>query len=152
ALKYRTELELEKVKPLMAFSSVPLCSIQHKRQFNTVRIPGKETDHIVHYSDSQHIAVYHRGRWYKVLTYYRNQLLQPCELQIQFDEILRDETPPVDGEEHLAALTAGDRTFWATTRETFFNTGCNRASLDAIEKAAFVLILEDSDFEIGTVG
>ncbi|CAF5125148.1 unnamed protein product, partial [Rotaria socialis] len=70
----------------------------------------------------------------------------------QFDEILRDETPPADGEEHLAALTAGDRTLWATARETFFNIGCNRVSLDAIEKAAFVLILEDSDFEIGTVG
>ncbi|CAF3084968.1 unnamed protein product [Rotaria socialis] len=150
ALKYRTELELEKVKPLMAFSSIPLCSIQHERQFNTVRIPGKETDHIVHYSDSQHIAVYHKDRWYKVFTYYRNKLLQPCELQIQFDEILRDETPPADGEEHLAALTAGDRTLWATARETFFNIGCNRVSLDAIEKAAFVLILEDSDFEIGT--
>ncbi|CAF3922171.1 unnamed protein product [Rotaria sordida] len=147
--KYRTELELQQMKPLMVQNLIPLCSSQYERQFNTVRIPGAETDRIVHYPDSHHIAVYHKGRWYQVFMYYKAKLLEPCELQIQLDEIIRDETPPADGEEHLAALTAGDRALWATARESFFRSGCNRSSLAAIEKAAFVLILEDTEFEIG---
>ncbi|CAF5130495.1 unnamed protein product, partial [Rotaria socialis] len=48
---------------------------------------------IIHYSDSHHIAVYHKGRWFKVFMYYQNNLLQPCELQLydflfRFDSIL----------------------------------------------------------------
>jgi carnitine O-palmitoyltransferase 1 len=79
---------------------IPLCSSQYERQFNTIRIPGKESgifnsiffimickdlfflDKIIHYSDSHHIAVYHKGRWFKVLMFYRNNLLEPCELQL----------------------------------------------------------------------
>jgi carnitine O-palmitoyltransferase 1 len=102
--------------------------------------------------------------------FYKNHLLQPCELQLyeffsylfyvisseflifsQLDEIIRDSTPPVYGEEHLAALTAGERTTWAEAREKYFSTGVNRSSLEAIEKAAFVLILEDEEYDIGAV-
>jgi len=79
---------------------VPLCSSQYERQFNTVRLPGKESgtfnnissfffynlffflDKLIHYSDSHHIAVYHKGRWFKVFMFYQNNLLQPCELQL----------------------------------------------------------------------
>jgi carnitine O-palmitoyltransferase 1 len=69
----------------------------------------------------------------------------------QLDDIIRDPTPPAYGEEHLAALTAGERPLWAEARETYFRIGVNRYSLEAIEKAAFVLILDDEEFEIGTV-
>jgi carnitine O-palmitoyltransferase 1, liver isoform len=69
----------------------------------------------------------------------------------QLDEIIRDTTPPAYGEEHLAALTAGERSFWAEARETYFHTGVNRSSLEAIEKSAFVLILDEEEFHIGTV-
>ncbi|CAF4508002.1 unnamed protein product [Rotaria sp. Silwood1] len=82
--------------------------------------------------------------------FYKDHLLEPCELQLQLDEIIRDTTPPAYGEEHLAALTAGERPLWAEARETFFRSGVNRYSLEAIEKAAFVLILDDEDFDIGT--
>ena len=40
------------------------------------------SDRIIHYSDSNHIAVYNKGRWYKVFMFYKNNLLQPCELQL----------------------------------------------------------------------
>ena len=69
----------------------------------------------------------------------------------QLDEIIRDTTPPAYGEEHLAALTAGERAQWAEARETYFRAGVNRSSLEAIERAAFVLDLDDEEFEIGTV-
>ncbi|CAF4034856.1 unnamed protein product, partial [Rotaria magnacalcarata] len=150
AFRYRTELDHENIKPLMVQKLVPLCTSQYERQFNTIRIPGKETDKIVHYANSHHIAVYHKGRWYKVFMFYKDHLLEPCELQLQLDEIIRDPTQPAYGEEHLAALTAGERTLWAEARDTYFRSGGNRYSLEAIEKAAFVLVLDEEEFEIGT--
>jgi carnitine O-palmitoyltransferase 1 len=69
----------------------------------------------------------------------------------QLDEIIRDSTPPAYGEEHLAALTAGERTLWADARETYFSSGVNRTSLETIEKAAFTLILDDEEHDIETV-
>lgn len=74
-----------------------------------------------------------------------------CCFSSQLDEILRDPTPPNYGEEHLAALTAAERTVWAEAREKYFHSGTNRASLEAIEKAAFVLVLDDEEFPIGSV-
>ncbi|CAF3913071.1 unnamed protein product [Rotaria magnacalcarata] len=149
AFQYRSELDHQETKPLMVQKLIPLCSSQYERQFNTVRIAGKEADKIIHYSDSHHVAVYHKGRWFKVFMYYQNNLLQPCELQLQLDEIVRDTTPPDYGEEHLAALTAGERTLWAEARGKYFLSGVNRVSLEAIEKAAFVVILDDDEFDIG---
>ncbi|CAF0890566.1 unnamed protein product [Didymodactylos carnosus] len=148
AFLYRTELDHETIKPLMVQKLVPLCSRQYERQFNTVRIPGLETDKIVHYSDSRHIAVYSKGRWYKVYTFYNNKLLLPCELQVQFNDILKDTTLPSKGEEHLAALTAGERKQWAQARSKYFSTGINRSSLDAIEKAAFIVILDEDEYHL----
>lgn len=49
-------------------------------------------------------------------------------------KIVDDNTEPSYGEEHLAALTAGERVNWAKARKEFFTKGKNKASLDAIEK------------------
>ncbi|CAF4353661.1 unnamed protein product, partial [Adineta steineri] len=130
---------------------IPLCSSQYERQYNTVRIPGKDADTIVHYSDSHHLAVYHKGRWFKLMIVHNDQMLQPCEIQIQLDEIIRDASEPAYGEEHLAALTAGERTSWAETRAKYFSAGVNRTSLETIEKAAFILILDDEEYDIGSL-
>lgn len=126
---------------------VPLCSWQYERTFNTVRVPGEATDKIVHYKDSNHIVVLHKGCYHKVVIYHRNRLLRPCELQLQMEAILKAPGRPAAGEERLAALTAGNRQEWAAIRETVFAKGVNRASLHAIESAAFVLSLDEEAFE-----
>lgn len=61
---------------------VPLCSWQYERIFNTARIPGAETDKIIHYKDSNHIVVMHKGRYFKVLIYHKGRILRPCEIQM----------------------------------------------------------------------
>ena len=65
-------------------------------------------------------------------------------------DIVDDTSNPVQGEEHLAALTAGDRIPWAKARIEYFGKGVNKASLDCIEKAAFVLALDEDpqDFDV----
>ena len=57
-----------------------------------------------------------------------------CGCNSMMQQVLDSEETPADGEEHLAALTAGDRIPWARARQTYFAKGVNKASLDAIEK------------------
>jgi len=45
---------------------------------------------------------------------------------------------------NIAAFTAGPRTRWAEVRELYFCDGVNRLSLEAIEKSAFIVFLEDA--------
>jgi len=47
---------------------------------------------------------------------------------------------------NIAAFTGGPRSRWAEVRELYFSDGINRKSLDTIEKAAFILHLEDVQF------
>ncbi|XP_051818519.1 carnitine O-palmitoyltransferase 1, muscle isoform isoform X1 [Antechinus flavipes] len=142
-IMYRRKLDREEIKPVMALGIVPMCSYQMERMFNTTRIPGKETDVLQHLVDSRHVAVYHKGRFYKVWLYQGTQLLKPRDLEMQFQRILDDTCPIQPGEEKLAALTAGGRVQWAEARQTYFNTGKNKASLEAIEKAAFFVTLDE---------
>ncbi|NXF41686.1 CPT1B palmitoyltransferase, partial [Nyctibius bracteatus] len=144
-LLYRRKLDRGEIPPVMALGIVPMCSYQSERMFNTTRIPGKETDTLLHLVDSKHLAVYHKGRFYKVWLYYGGQLLRPRDLELQFQRILDDPSPPQPGEERLAALTAGERVPWAEARARFFSHGKNKASLDAIERAAFFLTLDEEE-------
>lgn len=146
SLLFRRGIDSQQMSPIMVQGIVPLCSRQYERQFNTTRVPGVETDRLVHYQDSQHVAVYHRGRFFKLMVYHKHRLLQPCDLQRQIQRILDHEGEPQRGEAHLGALTAGERTRWAHLRETHFRKGLNRISLDAIEKAAFVLVLDEDEY------
>lgn len=150
-LQYRRELDREELNPILLNKTVPLCSAQYERQFNTTRIPGIEGDKLVHYKDSKHVAVYHKGRFYKVYIHFKGRHLKPCELERSFQKILDDDSPPVGGEEHIPALTGGDRVPWAKARMEFFSKGKNKASLDAVEKAAFFICFDDEpqDFIIG---
>ncbi|NXN25022.1 CPT1B palmitoyltransferase, partial [Nycticryphes semicollaris] len=144
-LLYRRKLDRGEIPPMMALGIVPMCSYQSERMFNTTRIPGKETDTLLHLVDSKHLAVYHKGRFYKVWLYYGGQVLRPRDLEMQFQRILDDPSPPQPGEERLAALTAGERVPWAEARARFFSHGKNKASLDAIERAAFFLTLDEEE-------
>uniref|UniRef100_A0A8C9TUQ0 Carnitine O-palmitoyltransferase 1, muscle isoform n=1 Tax=Scleropages formosus TaxID=113540 RepID=A0A8C9TUQ0_SCLFO len=142
-LQYRRKLERGEHAPMRALGIVPMCSFQMERMFNTCRIPGVETDYLQHLKDRKHLVVYHRGRFFKVWLYYGGRHLFPSELETQFQRILGDPTEPRPGEERLAALTAGDRVTWARARMKYFSQGVNKASLDAIETAAFFLTLDD---------
>ncbi|XP_078197782.1 carnitine O-palmitoyltransferase 1, liver isoform isoform X3 [Callithrix jacchus] len=145
-LLYRRKLDREEIKPIRLLgSTIPLCSAQWERMFNTSRIPGEETDTIQHMRDSKHIVVYHRGRYFKVWLYHDGRLLKPREMEQQMQRILDDTSEPQPGEARLAALTAGDRVPWARCRQAYFGHGKNKQSLDAVEKAAFFVTLDETE-------
>lgn len=149
ALMFRRGLDHQWIRPIVIQGMVPLCSAQYERTFNTTRVPGIECDRIVHYSDSTHIVVMHAGKFYKLQVYdKKKRLLTPATLEMQFQRILDDEETTCDkGEELLGALTAGDRSHWYLARRDFFSRGINRSSLIAIEKAAFIVCLDDVQLE-----
>lgn len=114
---------------------------------NSVRIPGEETDKIVHFDDSRHVAVYCKGCWYKVPIHNGTRVLKPAELQPIYEEIINSNHIPAPGEEKLAIFTAGERTHWAKARKLYFSSGINKKSLHTIESAAFVIILDDEEVD-----
>ncbi|XP_056593850.1 carnitine O-palmitoyltransferase 1, liver isoform [Triplophysa dalaica] len=145
-LLYRRKLNREEIKPSRVPGlNVPLCAAQCERIFNTTRIPGEETDSLVHWQDSEYVAVFHRGRYFRLWLYHAGRMLSPREIEHQVQSILDDPSPPAPGEAKLAALTAGDRIPWAQARKDFFSAGVNKRSLDCIEKAAFFVALDDDE-------
>uniref|UniRef100_A0A674NVJ6 Carnitine O-palmitoyltransferase 1, muscle isoform n=1 Tax=Takifugu rubripes TaxID=31033 RepID=A0A674NVJ6_TAKRU len=141
-LQYRRKLERGEHAPLRALGTVPMCSTQMERMFNTTRLPGIETGRQAH-AAKMHLIVYHKGRFFQVWLYTGGRHLLPSELELQFQRILNDTSEPQQGELKLAALTAGNRVPWARARSKYFSQGLNKVSLDAIESAAFFLTLDD---------
>lgn len=145
---FRRQIDRQELKPLMIQGLVPLCSRQYERTFNTTRIPGVETDKLVHLNDSSHVVVYHLGRFFKLTFHHRGKLLQPKQIEYLLDKIVADKEGPNDCEEYISSLTTLDRTSWAKIREQKLLTDpVNKQSLRIIESAAFVVVLEDDDFE-----
>ncbi|XP_069857049.1 palmitoyl thioesterase CPT1C isoform X2 [Dipodomys merriami] len=139
-LLYRHRLTRQEIPPTMLMGMRPLCSAQYEKIFNTTRVPGLEKDSLCHLPDSRHVAVFHRGRFFRVGTHSPNGLLSPRALEQQFQRILDDPSPAYPHEEHLAALTAAPRGMWAQVRELVKARAA--AALEAVEGAAFFVSLD----------
>ncbi|XP_043292907.1 carnitine O-palmitoyltransferase 1, brain isoform isoform X4 [Cervus canadensis] len=139
-LLYRHRLDRQELLPTLLMGMRPLCSAQYEKIFNTTRIPGVHRDHIRHLRDSRHVAVFHRGRFFRVGTHSQSRLLSPRALEQQFQRILDDPSPACPHEEHLAALTAAPRDTWAQVRRSLKTQA--QEALEAVEGAAFFVSLD----------
>nr|KAF6406520.1 carnitine palmitoyltransferase 1C [Molossus molossus] len=139
-LLYRHHLNRQEILPTLLMGVRPLCSAQYEKIFNTTRIPGVQKDHIRHLRDSRHVAVFHRGRFFRVGTHSQSGLLSPRDLEQQFQRILDDPSPACPHEEHLAALTAAPRDTWAQVRRSLKSQA--EDALEAVEGAAFFVSLD----------
>ncbi|XP_059761528.1 carnitine O-palmitoyltransferase 1, brain isoform isoform X3 [Balaenoptera ricei] len=153
-LLYRHRLNRQEILPTLLMGMRPLCSAQYEKIFNTTRIPGvhkghhrarysyniSPLDHIRHLRDSRHVAVFHRGRFFRVGTHSQSGLLSPRALEQQFQRILDDPSPACPHEEHLAALTAAPRDMWAQVRRSLKTQA--QEALEAVEGAAFFVSLD----------
>ncbi|RLN90261.1 hypothetical protein BBJ28_00016867 [Nothophytophthora sp. Chile5] len=149
-LLFKQELDREQLPPQLIRGIVPLCMSQYQRIFSCTRLPGRETDTLKLYRHkSKHIAVFCHGRVFKMPLFEKGQygkLLTKFEIQRQFEWIeaaaLALSAAP-SAEQNLAALTAVGRIEWAENRERFFSEGINKRSLEVIESAVFVVVLQD---------
>ncbi|CAB1341423.1 unnamed protein product, partial [Coregonus sp. 'balchen'] len=115
----------------------------YRRKVNTEQL--KPVNVLQHWQDSEFVAVYHRGRYFRLWVYKAGRLLSPREIEYQIQRILDDPSLPGPGEDRLGALTAGDRVPWWTVRKQYFSSGVNKHSLDCIERAAFFVTLDDEE-------
>ncbi|KAG5684907.1 hypothetical protein PVAND_014117 [Polypedilum vanderplanki] len=145
-LKFRDKILRQELEPIYLRNLLPICVAQYERLFNTARIPGIESDKIIHVEDSKHVVVMHKGSYYKLNVYYREHMLNAADLQYQIEEILQLKPTTSSTEKHLPSLTAWNRTKWAEVRDKFFSTGINKESLEAIESAAFIIALDDEPY------
>lgn len=127
-LEYKHKQDNLELEPAVVRGLWPLCMEQHKRMFNTTRVPGRECDNIVHHEPEEqhaHIVVLCKGFYYRLHCYdssipSRRSLLPPHELERRLRLIVDDaehSKHSTDADAHIAALTAEDRTRWAEIRE-----------------------------------
>jgi carnitine O-palmitoyltransferase 1, liver isoform len=149
-LKLRKQLDTGTFEPQILGGFVPLCMAQYDYVFSVTRIPGREQDTLKKYDnrESKHLAVIHRGKFYRMNVYdpATNKILTPLQMQLAIDGIINavDDTPSSSIESLIPALTAAERSNWADIRETHFLLHeYNRIGLDIFESAIFVLCLDD---------
>ena len=75
--------------------------MQYERLFNSCRIPGEDVDQFRIWQDAKHVAVYHNGCWFKVIVHNGKRLLDPSELELQYEAILNSDSAPAPGEVQL---------------------------------------------------
>uniref|UniRef100_A0A452T540 Carnitine palmitoyltransferase 1C n=1 Tax=Ursus maritimus TaxID=29073 RepID=A0A452T540_URSMA len=100
-LLYRHRLNRQEILPTLLMGMRPLCSAQYEKIFNTTRIPGVQKDHIRHLR--KNLAVFHRGRFFRVGTHSQSGLLSPRALEQQFQRIL-DDPSPIQAKDALEAV------------------------------------------------
>lgn len=140
--KYRDDIFTQKHRPIR-IREIPICVAPYERLFDTTRVPGIETDKIVHNKNSQHIAVLHKGLFYKLTVYNEDILLNVAEIKIQIEDILNTRVKISRPENFISSLTSLNRTQWGHIRNEYFTFGINKWSLNQIENAAFVLALDE---------
>ena len=127
--------------------SCPMASQQYRRMFGTTRLPGREVDSLQQTAWAKHIAVLRRGHWFRVDAFdSHDQPLHASQMEMLLQQVvdLADAAPrPSMEQARIAALTADNRQRWADVREVEFSEGVNLASLEVIERALFVLVLDD---------
>eukprot|EP00002_Diphylleia_rotans_P040530 TRINITY_DN962_c0_g1_i1.p1 TRINITY_DN962_c0_g1~~TRINITY_DN962_c0_g1_i1.p1 ORF type:complete len:738 (+),score=126.11 TRINITY_DN962_c0_g1_i1:133-2346(+) len=134
---------------------IPLCMWQYTRLFATVRQPGKDIDRLVQHSDSNHVVVCVRNRWYKLpLSLSIRPLRASLAALVQHATQSVAPSDPLHADlaaHQISALTALDRETWAQERKHLLESSEeNMKSLYEIETALFALVL-DVDNEPATV-
>ena len=82
-LHFRALVHTEALRPIRVQRLVPLCSAQYERFFNTTRVPAMGKDMLVHATQSDHIVVYHKGGFFKLLVETEeHQLTSLADLQL----------------------------------------------------------------------
>jgi carnitine O-palmitoyltransferase 1 len=142
------------IPPALVQGTVPMCMDQYNRAFSLCREPHQEQDKLVQYdaTQSRHVVVMFRGRFFKVKVFdeVNGTRLSMYQLYDAYRRIVQSvrEDQPSAAEAKLAALTTDNRNTWAQVRTDLLQRNpTNRASLEAIERALFMVTIIDTDLQ-----
>lgn len=133
------------------YKSFPLDMSQYNRLFGTTRIPHEVRDEIVTHPNQRHIVVMRGPHFYSFDVLNPNGTAKSAaEIQANLRYILEDPEAAKPGPA-IGALTSEDRIVWARIRSELVSDPTNKASMDIIDKALFVVGLDsweskDSEF------
>ncbi|KAK4047276.1 carnitine O-acetyltransferase yat1 [Microbotryomycetes sp. JL221] len=132
-----------------SFRGTPLDMSQYSKLFGTSRIPTKTGCKMQVDPESKHIVVMARGQfyWFDVLDSKNRPLLTERALLQNLAAILADAgRTPVNqvAQSALGVLSTERRAIWAGHRETLMRDPGNAMCLDVLDKALFVVCLDDT--------
>ncbi|PIC25391.1 hypothetical protein B9Z55_018343 [Caenorhabditis nigoni] len=136
----------EKMNPV-SLGGIPLCAQQYAEYYRTLRIPSETSDKMIRLPGAKHIAVYHKGCWYKIDIFHGKRMIKASELEKSFQMILdAKDHKSQSGEKYLSAMTIGPRDLWARIRnEKFSKGGVNQESLTFIENSLEIVFLDEEE-------
>jgi len=128
----------------------PLDMFQYTRLFGTARIPTDNGCRIQSDPESRHIVVMRRGEfyWFDVLDSQHRPLLTERSLLMNLEAIIAesDKTPVNQvAQGAIGVLSTENRKVWASLRDKLNEDEDNGASLEIMDKALFVLCLDDTE-------
>ncbi|GAA5869850.1 hypothetical protein JCM16303_001818 [Sporobolomyces ruberrimus] len=134
------------------FRGVPLDMSQYTKLFATARIPTKNGCKMVVDPESRHIVVMARGQfyWFDVLDSKNRPCLTERALLSNLTAIVADaaRTPPNQvAQSALGVLSTERRATWAEQRNHISKNLGNAMCLEVLDKALFVVCLDDSNPE-----
>lgn len=115
-----------------------------KRFFATTRLPGAQHDRIATFGGGQsdHIIVIRNHRFYEVdCIDSTGKRLSDGDLMVQFQRIIAD-ADAAGPAAPIGVLTAARRPDWSNARDRLAASPINRASLDKIDRALFMVCLD----------
>jgi carnitine O-acetyltransferase len=149
ALKFKKMINTETLGVDRMFGTVPLCMDQFSKLFSTCRIPGIPKDALVTCGpdESKHVVVIRKNQFYWFDVYHEDgTALSATDLKRQLGEVLELSDHATDLYPPLGVLTTENRDTWAEIRRKLIDTdGVNRDSLAIIEKALFVVCLDEGN-------
>ncbi|BGP20849.1 hypothetical protein JCM10213_008115 [Rhodosporidiobolus nylandii] len=127
----------------------PLDMSQYMKLFGTARIPTKTGCRLEVENDSKHIVVLARGQfyWFDVLDSQNRPALTERALLSNLTAIVADasRTPHNQvAQSAIGVLSTEKRAVWAATRETLRSHEGNALCLEKLDKALFVVALDDT--------
>jgi NADPH:quinone reductase-like Zn-dependent oxidoreductase/aryl carrier-like protein len=138
---FRLDLEAGRVKPVM-LNERELTTACYPWMFNSVRIPGSETDEMRRYPNNDYFVVFWRGHAFKLDLFVENR---PVTYQELFNAIKSVLSQPPPQRSFVTIFTSDNRSRWAETRQKLQQLSPqNAASIEAIEAAAFTISLDEA--------
>ncbi len=122
---------------------LPICMDSYQWMFNASRVAARPADHAVKFDAAahKHIAVVRKNQFFKVAHEVDGRQLNTSELEAQFRAVYeRASRVPSVG-----VLTTENRDVWTDARALLLAAHpANKAALEAIESAAFLVCLDDA--------
>ncbi len=155
ALDFRRQVDGGTLEPEY-MKRLPICMDSYQWMFNACRVPARPADHPVKYERGgevarDHILVLRKNQFFKVAHEVDSRQLSTPELEAQFARVyeLAEQQGQGQGQGQRApavgALTSENRDVWTDARKILLDASPkNRAALEAVESASFVVCLDDA--------